>query len=708
MEGFGELAPNGEEFVIGRPDTPQPWFNLLTNGHYRLEIAQDGQATQTLGYDGPTSPTTRYVYIRDLDSDKFWSLTWQPVGGRFDAFECRHRVGVTDFHYKYDQIDAFASVFVPDKFDGEVWQIRLQNIGDKKRRLAVYFVAGLPEKVNEAEMEKGMLVGQNRLDPTVTFFCASDRALDSFDCSQEAFLGQYGSFSAPQAVIEGKGGRSTAAGENALMTISYHLTLGKNVTTHLNVFTGRTFDLSSTRQSITLLKHPGAVAKSLARTEELQQEWLSRVTIKTPDSDTNKLFNKFWKFQSLNSLDHNQQAHLDRLITGLSLGQTTAADIESVLSTQTKNGELDNVKPTTTLCRLLIAYLKETGDYDLFHRRVEYRDGGDGTVLHHFIRALNYCQDQLSVRGLIKNRVGEDSLESAALTGEVAYYWREAIPILEHFGEHQLVDRYTRLLERLKSAVDQHLRSGRCYSAGIHSAHGKIGQKNKPRQIDAEAQAWLIIGGLVTLERAKGALRSVDQKLGTKYGTLNFTPVYPLANDDYCESVDSPGSGRNCAIVTSVSARLVWAKASIGQGDEAQRVWKQINPQVRAAEPTIYRVEPYIVADSINGPPHHHFGRGSSGWGSTGAGMLWIAMLEQILGVQPVLGGLKIDPCLPKDWRQVEVTRQFRGADYHIRIQNPFRVSKGIDRIIVDGVRLTGNVIRPFAGGTHFVEVTLG
>jgi cellobiose phosphorylase len=82
--------------------------------------------------------------------------------------------------------------------------------------------------------------------------------------------------------------------------------------------------------------------------------------------------------------------------------------------------------------------------------------------------------------------------------------------------------------------------------------------------------------------------------------------------------------------------------------------------------------------------------------------------LDYILGVQPVLGGLKIDPCIPRDWRQVEVTRKFRGAEYHIRIQNPFRINKGVDRILVDGNRLTGTVIPAHAGGTHFVEVVLG
>ena len=76
--------------------------------------------------------------------------------------------------------------------------------------------------------------------------------------------------------------------------------------------------------------------------------------------------------------------------------------------------------------------------------------------------------------------------------------------------------------------------------------------------------------------------------------------------------------------------------------------------------------------------------------------------------MQPVLGGLKIDPCIPRNWRQVEFSRHFRGAEYHIRILNPTRQTKGVDRIMVDGIRQTGNFIRPFQTGIHYVEVFLG
>jgi cellobiose phosphorylase len=49
----------------------------------------------------------------------------------------------------------------------------------------------------------------------------------------------------------------------------------------------------------------------------------------------------------------------------------------------------------------------------------------------------------------------------------------------------------------------------------------------------------------------------------------------------------------------------------------------------------------------------------------------------------------------------------FRGATYNITVKNPHNVSKGVVKLVVDGAEKPGNVIPPFASGTHEVEVIL-
>ena len=710
MEGFGELAPNGEKFVISRPDTPQPWFNLLTNGSYSLLLSQSGQAKQFVGRASEPVVSYRYFYIRDLDSGQFWSLTWYPVKGRYDSYQCCHGVGKSHYQMTHSQIEASSDVFVPEDFDGEIWRFKIQNRADKKRRLATYFVADLPEVVNTAHQERGVLIGRARQDPTLTYFCATDRTANSFDCNRETFFGPYGNVGAPQTVVEGRGNRSVASGERAIMATQHNLTLGKNATLEFNFFVGATSKIASTRQALATLKRPGAIEKALSKSQEIWFERSKKVSVRTPTPSTDLLFNNFLKYQALNTPCQSTLSILKRLILDLRLGQNIRNQMNAVLSAQTKDGCLEDISTTILLVGLLIDFARETGDFDYFHRRVIYHDGGEGTVLHHFIRALSFCQAQQGSGGLISvPTLGDERIFSTAITGQVAHTWREAIPLLEHFGEHQLVDRYTHLLRLLTDTVDRKLKQGRYYSFGIHSKLGRLGAKGKPRQIDAESQAWLVISGLINQKQAETTLATVKKKLETKFGTVNFSPFYPTpVVDSWPESVDAPGSGQNSVITSATLAHLIWATTALGRGDDAYMIFEQINPLIRSKQLAVYTAEPYIIPRSIFGPSHQRYGQGEGGWEESGAGAVWLVVLEHIFGIQPVLGGLKIDPCLPKDWRQVEITRQFRGADYHIRIQNPFRVSKGIDRIIVDGVRLTGNVIRPFARGSHFVEVTLG
>ena len=49
---------------------------------------------------------------------------------------------------------------------------------------------------------------------------------------------------------------------------------------------------------------------------------------------------------------------------------------------------------------------------------------------------------------------------------------------------------------------------------------------------------------------------------------------------------------------------------------------------------------------------------------------MYIAVTQYILGVKAAWEGLRIKPCLPKEWKNAVVTRRFRGCDYTIEIEN--------------------------------------
>ena len=80
-----------------------------------------------------------------------------------------------------------------------------------------------------------------------------------------------------------------------------------------------------------------------------------------------------------------------------------------------------------------------------------------------------------------------------------------------------------------------------------------------------------------------------------------------------------------------------------------------------------------------------------------------------ILGIQPTLDGLKVDPCIPHTLSGFTVTRRFRGAVYHITVDNAAGVQHGIKAVTVDGKAISGNVLPLAAAGTEVtVQVTMG
>jgi len=78
---------------------------------------------------------------------------------------------------------------------------------------------------------------------------------------------------------------------------------------------------------------------------------------------------------------------------------------------------------------------------------------------------------------------------------------------------------------------------------------------------------------------------------------------------------------------------------------------------------------------------------------SGSAAWAYYAVTQHILGVQPDYAGLRMDPCLPSGWREVKITRVFRGKNLRIIVTNPDGVQKGVKSVKLNGKLLDGNLI---------------
>ena len=121
-----------------------------------------------------------------------------------------------------------------------------------------------------------------------------------------------------------------------------------------------------------------------------------------------------------------------------------------------------------------------------------------------------------------------------------------------------------------------------------------------------------------------------------------------------------------------------------------------------------YLAEPYVVAaDVYSRPPHN--GRCGWTWYTGSAGWMYRVGVESLLGLTLKGGALHVDPCIPSHWSGYTAVLTTPHAAFHIVIDNPDGVNRGVRTIDVDGVTMTDTRI-PIAGavGRHDVRVILG
>ena len=86
---YGHFDDARREYVITRPDTPLPWINYLGNEDYFGLISNtaggysfycDARLRRLTRYRYNNTPFDfggRYIYLRDNDSQQYWSPSWQ-------------------------------------------------------------------------------------------------------------------------------------------------------------------------------------------------------------------------------------------------------------------------------------------------------------------------------------------------------------------------------------------------------------------------------------------------------------------------------------------------------------------------------------------------------------------------------------------------------------------------------------------------------
>lgn len=124
-------------------DSSPPRVHLLSNGRYATFVSHAGSglsrykdyAMTRWQADGTTDPMGFFFYVKDLDTDEYWSATHQPVRRKPDRYDTWYHSGKTQTSRVDEWIETTTEICVSPEHNMELRKITLTNYSDHKRRL---------------------------------------------------------------------------------------------------------------------------------------------------------------------------------------------------------------------------------------------------------------------------------------------------------------------------------------------------------------------------------------------------------------------------------------------------------------------------------------------------------------------------------------------------------------------------------------------
>ena len=386
------------------------------------------------------------------------------------------------------------------------------------------------------------------------------------------------------------------------------------------------------------------------------------------------------------------------------------------------------------------AYIRETGDFSILDEAVPFDNDVSlaAPLMEHLHRSFDYIVNHKGPHGLpligradwndclnlncFSAHPGESFQTFGPSEGPVA----ESVFIAAMFVKYgNAYAKLCRLTGNTSEATRAEKEVAKIYDAILkdgwdgkwflraYNAHGqKVGSHEcEEGQIYIETQGFCPLAGVGVKEGlAKEALDSVKERLDTKYGIVLLQPAYTRYHLELGEITSyPPGYKENAGIFCHNNPWVSISETVIGRGDRAFEIYQKTCPAYVEEFSEIHRTEPYVYSQMIAGRDAAFFGEAKNSWLTGTAAWTFVNISQHILGLLPTHEGLSVDPCIPHDFGDFELTRKFREGTYHIQVKNPKQVEKGVVSLRVDGQEIAGNVIPYVRGKKEYqVEVTLG
>ncbi|MDD2994627.1 MAG: glycosyl transferase [Paludibacter sp.] len=386
------------------------------------------------------------------------------------------------------------------------------------------------------------------------------------------------------------------------------------------------------------------------------------------------------------------------------------------------------------------AYIKETGDFSILDEMVPFDNipGSEVSLFEHLTVSFNHVINHLGPHGLpligradwndclnlncfsndpnesfqtTENKSEGSQAQSLMIAGLFVVYGRDYVELCKTLGKIDEAQHAQNEVDKMVKTIKQHGWDGEWFLRAYDFYGHKVGSgENEEGKIFIESNGWCTMAGIGLEEgMVDKALESVKERLDCEHGIVLNNPPFSKYYIEYGEISSYPeGYKENAGIFCHNNPWIMIGETVRGRGDRAWDYFRKICPAYTEHISDLHKVEPYVYAQMIAGKDAFRPGEAKNSWLTGTAAWNFYAISQYILGIQPTYEGLRIEPCIPADWKTFSVKRKFRGAQYNIELKNPNGKMKGVSKVLLNGVEISGNIIPLFdAGNVVNVEVII-
>ncbi len=630
-----------------------------------------------------------------------------------------------------------------------------------------------PYVITEIEPETRRIFARNPFNNEFAdrvAFVATSETVHSVTCDRKEFIGRNGLLSRPAALRRTSLAGRDGAGLDPCAAQQVLIELAPREAREIIFLLGESSTREEAEDLIKRFLHPVSVNEAFEGVLNYWDQLLGTIEVKTPDTAMDTMLNRWLLYQTLSCRVWARSAFYqsggafgfrDQLQDVMALVYSNPAASRAQLVTaarhQFKEGDVQHWwhPPTGRGVRTRFSddriwlpyvtsfYINVTGDLTILDEEAPFLEAPllgpeehesymqpvvsseTGTIFEHCVRALDLSL-AVGPHGLPLMGGGDwnDGMNRVGHLGRGESVWvgwflhntlTNFSPFCDLRGDVARADRYRRHTESLKKALEENAWDGDWYRRAYFDDGSPLGSvQNEECRIDSIVQSWGVISGAAEPYRAVRAMAAVEEYLIRRGDGLVilFTPPFDKGRLDpgYIKGY-VPGVRENGGQYTHAALWTLIAFAMLGDGERAGELFSLLNPINHASTRAglhKYKVEPYAAAGDIYAVPPHT-GRGGWTWYTGSASWMYRAGLESILGFKVRGDQLTMDPCIPRWWREFEITYRRGLTTYRIRVENPMAIHRGVASVELDGAYQSAAEIHLFDDGqTHSVRVILG